>query len=280
MKRIKHAKVKNTGIVFELLVRQVASDTMNNKNSQALRILKKHFKTNSQLAEELKLYRSVSNEKFLSESKAMKFLEAVIRTRKQLNESQLRRDKYNLIKDLKSTYLLEDFFKSRITNYKVHASTYKIFEYAEADDPAKYTTNKFILIEHIQSQSQVKKDTSTLNVQHKDVRILASKLVVDKFNQKYSNLNESQKRMLREYINNVTNSVKLKKYILTEILNLKSTIANLKLKVPNKVIRIKLTEVSNLLNKLGKQHSLKDKDVLTMLRYYELVNELKNIGAK
>ena len=280
MKRIKHAKVKNTGIVFELLVRQVASDTMNNRNSQALRILKKHFKTNSALTAELKLYRSLSTEKFLSESKASKFLEAVLRTRKQLNESQLRRDKYNLIKDLKSTYNLEDFFKSRITNYKTHASTYKLFEYAEADDPAQYTTNKFSLVEHIQTRLNTKKDQTMLTTQHKDVRILASKLVVDKFNQKYSNLNESQKRMLREYINNVTNSVKLRKYIITEILNLKSTISELKSSIPNKVIRIKLTEVSNLLTKLGKRHSLQDKDVLTMLRYYELVNELKTIATK
>ena len=280
MKRIKHAKVKNTGIVFELLVRQVASDTMNNKNSQALRILQKHFKTNSELAKELKLYRSLSTEKFLSETKALKFLEAVIRTRKQLNESQLRRDKYNLIKDLKSIYKLEDFFKSRITNYKTHAAVYKLFEYAEADDPAQYTSNKFTLVEHIQTQSAVKQGDTVLSTQHKDVRILASKMVVDKFNQKYSNLNESQKRMLREYINNVTNSVKLRKYVLTEILNLKNTITNLKTNIPNKVIRIKLSEVSNLLTKLGKRHSLQDKDVLTMLRYYELVNELKNVGVK
>jgi len=280
MKRIKHAKVKNTGIVFELLVRQVASDTMNNKNSQALRILKKHFNSKSELVKELKLYRSLSQEKFLSEAKAMKFLEAVIRTRKQLNESQLRRDKYNLIKELKTTYNLEEFFKSRITHYKVHASTYKIFEFAEADDPAQYTINKFSLAEHIQTQLQNKKDTSVLNIQHKDVRILASKLVVDKFNKKYSNLNESQKHMLREYINNVTNSVKLKKFIISETSRLSAQLLTLKPSINNKVIRIKLTEVCNLLSKLGKQHSIQDKDVLTMLRYYELVNELKNVGTE
>lgn len=280
MKRIKHAKVKNTGIVFELLVRQVASDTMNNNNSQALRILQKHFKSNSELAEELKLYRSLSTEKFLSETKAIKFLEAVIRTRKQLNESRLRRDKYNLIKDLKSSYNLEEFFKSRITNYKSHAAMYKLFEYAEADNPAQYTSNKFALVEHIQTQAFTKKDDTILSTQHKDVRILASKMVIDKFNQKYSALNESQKQMLREYINNVTNSVKLRKYVVSEVLKLKTTISHLKSDIPNKVIRIKLTEVSNLLTKLGKQHTLQDKDVLTMLRYYELVNELKNVGTK
>ena len=62
MKRIKHSKVKNTGIIFELLVRQVASDTMNNKDSKALRVIKKHFKNNSELAQELKLYRTISQE--------------------------------------------------------------------------------------------------------------------------------------------------------------------------------------------------------------------------
>jgi len=280
MKRIKHVKVKNTGIVFELLVRQVASDTMNNINSPALRILKRHFNSKSELVQELKLYRSLAQEKFLSETKAMKFLEAVVRTRKQLNESQLRRDKYNLIKELKTTYNIERFFKSRITNYKVHASTYKIFEYAEADDPSKYTTNKFNIVEHIQTQFKNKKTSSLLTTEHKDVRILASKLVVDKFNEKYSNLNAPQRHMLREYINNVTNSVKLKEYVTSEISKLKSTITNLKTSIPNKVIRIKLTEVSNLLNRLSRRHTIQDKDVLTMLRYYELVNELKNIGTK
>lgn len=280
MKRIKHSKVKNTGIIFELLVRQVASDTMNNKDSKALRVIKKHFKNNSELAQELKLYRTISQEKFVTESKASKFLEAVLRTRKQLNESQLRRDKYNLIKDLKNTYNLEDFFKSRILNYKVHASTYKLFEFAEADNPSEYVSSKFALVEHIQTAVKKTDDTPKLSSQHKDVRILASKLVVDKFNEKYSKLNARQKHMLREYINNVTNSVKLKKYVITETAQLQSEISSLKSTVPNKVIRIKLTEVSNLLNKLTNQHSIQDKDVLTMLRYYELVNELKKLGVK
>ena len=104
--------------------------------------------------------------------------------------------------------------------------------------------------------------------------------MVDKFNEKYSKLNARQKRMLREYINNVTNSVKLKKYILSETIKLQSDISSLKPSIPSKVIRIKLTEVSNLLDRLSTQHSIQDKDVLTMLRYYELVNELKKLGDK
>ena len=280
MKRIKHSKVKNTGLIFELLVRQVASDTMNNKDSKALRVLKKHYNSKSELTKELKLYRTLAEEKFANESKAEKFVEAVLRARKQISESQLRRDKYNLIKDLKKNYLLEEFFKSRVKNYKLHASTYKLFEYAEADDPKEYVSCKFALVEHVQSAPKKTASAPSLTSEHKDVRILASKLVVDKFNEKYSKLSAPQKKMLKEYINNVTNSVKLRKYVLTEIKSLRSEIRSLKSSVPSKIIRIKLNEVANLLIQLGKKHLIEDKDVLTMLRYYELVNELKNVGAK
>ena len=280
MKRIKHSKVKNTGLIFELLVRQVASDTMNNKNSQALTLIKRHFNKKSELSKELKLYRTVSTEKFKTENKAEKFVDAVVRARKDINEAQLRRDKYNLIKDLKSNFNVSEFFKSRVNNYKVQASTYKLFEFAEADDPKEYVDSKFTLVEHIQHQPGVKKTGTLIEEQNKDVRILASKMVVDKFNDKYSGLNKDQKRILKEYINNVTNSVKLKHYVLSETKKLQETIKSLKSTVPSKVVRIKLNEVVNLLNEFKKKHVVKDKDVLTMLRYYELVNELKNVGDK
>ena len=227
MKRIKHSKVKNTGLIFELLVRQVASDTMNDANSKALRIIKKHYNSKSELQKELKLYRTVAEEKFVTESKAEKFVEAVLKARAEINESQLRRDKYNLIKDLKANYIVEDFFKSRVKNYKLHASTYKLFEFNSADDPKEYVLSKFTLIEHVQKAPKKQESAPSLSSEHKDVRILASKLVVDKFNEKYSSLGASQKRMLKEYINNVTNSVSLKKYVLKEVTSLKNTITEL-----------------------------------------------------
>jgi hypothetical protein len=253
---------------------------MNNNDSKALRVLKKHYNSKSELTKELKLYRTLAEEKFKSELKAEKFVEAVLRARKEINESQLRRDKYNLIKDLKNNYIVEDFFKSRVKNYKLHASTFKLFEFAEADDPKEYVSCKFALVEHVQTAPKKQSSAPSLTSEHKDVRILASKLVVDKFNNKYSKLSAPQKKMLKEYINNVTNSVKLRKYILTEIKSLRNEIKSLRPTIPSKIIRIKLNEVSNLLMELGRKHLVEDKDVLTMLRYYELVNELKKIGNK
>ena len=277
MKQIKHSKVKNTGLIFELLVRQVASDTMSNKNSVSLQILKKNFAKDSELTKELKLYRSLQEETFNSNEKSLKFVEAVVSARKQLNESLLKREKYNLIKSIKSNFLIEEFFKSRVTNYKLHASIYKIFEYGEADDPKKYINNKFSIIEHVNKKID-SKVTTTLVSENKDIRILASKMIIDKFNEKYSSLSYQQKQILREYINNVTNSEKLKKYVLAETKKIQKDLLSFKPKVTSKIIRIKINEVAKLLNNLQKKHLLEDKDILTILRYHELINELKNIG--
>lgn len=282
MSKIKHSKVKNTGLIFELLVRQVATDTMNSSQSKALHIIKKHFNSKSELSKELKLYRSLHEEKFNAENKAIAFLEAVIRTKKSINESILKREKFNLIKEIRIAYNIEDFFNARINNYKVHASIYKLFEFAEADDPKEYIETKFSLLEHIRSSVRKSEPTkSLLESEHKDIRILASKLVVDRFNEKYSNqLTPEQKSLLREYVNTVTNSPLLKEYVTKQTKDVGKKIAALQNTLPSKIIRIKLTEVINLLDKLSKKHIIEDKDILTMLRYYELIDELNKVKGK
>ena len=280
MSKIKHAKVKNTGLIFELLVRQVASDTMNNRNSKALGIIKRNFSKNSELSKELKLYRSLHEEKFDSQKKAEMFLEAVLRTKHAINESVIKREKYNLIKDIRSHYNIDEFFTSRVSNYKLHASIYKLFEFIESDDPKEYVNNRFAMMEHICTKTTITSADPTLATENKDIRILASKLIVDKFNEKYATLNESQKRLLREYINNVTNSATLKQFVISEATMLRQNLNKIKTTVPSKVIRIKLNEVANLLTTMSRRNVIEDKDILTMLRYYELVNELQQVKGK
>lgn len=280
MSKIKHAKVKNTGLIFELLVRQVASDTMNNRNSKALGIIKRNFSKNSELSKELKLYRSLHEEKFDSQKKAEMFLEAVLRTKHAINESVIKREKYNLIKDIRSHYNIDEFFTSRVSNYKLHASIYKLFEFIESDDPKEYVNNRFAMMEHICTKTTITSADPTLATENKDIRILASKLIVDKFNKKYATLNESQKRLLREYINNVTNSATLKQFVISEAMMLRQNLNKIKTTVPSKVIRIKLNEVANLLTTMSRRNVIEDKDILTMLRYYELVDELQQVKGK
>lgn len=282
MSRIKHSKVKNTGLIFELLVRQVAADTMNNKQSKALQIIKRNFNKDSELNKELKLYRALHEEKFNAENKAERFLDAVIRSKKAISESQLKREKYNLIKEIRNSYNIEDFFKARVVNYKLHASIYKLFEFAEADDPKEYINTKFQIVEHIcTTNSKTETAVPLLATENKDVRVLASKIIVDRFNAKYSSsLTTEQKNLLRQYINGVATSTSLREYIVKEALVLRDQLKSLKTSIPSKILKIKIDEVANLLNAITKKHIVEDKDVLTMLRYYELVSELKKIKGK
>jgi hypothetical protein len=281
MKTLRHSKLKNTGVLFELLVRQVASDTLNSSDSKALPIIKKYFAKSTELAKELNLYQTLVKERFSKEDKANHLVEAVITARKRLNESMLNRQKYNLIKEIKKTFDLENFFNSKINNYKVLAATYKLFEFTVADNPVESVNNKYTLIEHI-TQKSVKKTTelnemSSFVKQDKDVRLLSYKILVDKFNEKYSGLNESQKSILRHYINTVTDGTELKEFIVKEVAKLKRDLNSLTPKVSDKVVKIKLSEVLNLLSEITNAKVIKENHILNLLRYNELVKELKKI---
>ena len=288
MKKIKHSKYKNTGILFEMLVRQVAADTMHGRRTKALPIIKRHFKSGTELGKELQLYRTLQEEEFKTETSAQKFLQACVTARKSLNEGALRRQKYNLIKEINDTFIIDNFFKSRVSNYNIMAAAYKLFEYAEVDNPAQIVRSKATLVEHVlrntlanpvkQNKGGVIKETYA--VQPKDVRLLSYKMLIDKFNDKYNGLNQRQKNILREYINNVTNTVALKEFITNEIPVIQKELKRASSRVGSKIVKIKLNEVNNMLSELQGRGIVKDKDVLTMLRYYELIKELKKTETK
>jgi len=288
MKKIKHSKFKNTGILFEMLVRQVAADTMHGRKTRALPIIKKHFKSGTELGKELQLYRTLQEEEFKTETSAQKFLQACITARKSLNLNILRRQKYNLIKEINDQFIVENFFKARVSNYNIMAAAYKLFEYAEVDNPAQIVRSKATLVEHVLRNTianPIKKKEGTVvkdhyAVQPKDVRLLSYKMLIDKFNDKYNGLNQRQKNILREYINNVTNTVALKEFIQKEIPVIQKELKRSAIRVGSKIVKIKLNEVNSMLTKIGNAPSVKDKDVLTMLRYYELIKELKNVEMK
>lgn len=280
MKSIKHNKVKNTGILFELLVRKVASEIMNNTNPAALSIIKKFFKEGTALSNELKLYKTLLDEKFTTADKADKFIAAVISARKQLNETALQKEKYALIREIKNRFVLEDFFKARVNNYTELASIYKIFEYVESDNPADILRSKDTIIEHItynKPSSDRQIVTESISKEDKEIRILATKLMIDKFNQKYKVLLPKQKALLREYVNSITDTPTLKAYIDKNIPNIQKQLNTLSKRVDNKVTAIKLTEVTSMLNKIAASKVVKESHVLSLMRYYELINELKKV---
>ena len=281
MKNLKHSKFKNTGVLFELLVRQVASDTLNNNDSKAIPLIKKYFAKSNELAKELNLYQTLVKEHFTKEEKANYLIEAVLVAKSQINQATLNRQKYNLIKEIRDTYNIEDFFKSKVNNYKTLAAIYKLFEFTIADNPTESVNNRYTIVEHItRKEVKVKAELNEMSdfiKQDKDVRLLSYKILVDKFNDKYSNLNEGQKSILRNYINTVSDGPDLKDFIVKESTKLQKDLKALTAKVDDAVVKIKLTEVTNLLKELASVKAIKDNHVLNLLRYHELIKELKKV---
>ena len=283
---VKHSKIRNTGILFELLTRQITVDVLNNsKNTQAADLLKEIFNKNTQLGKEYELYRALTTENYKSETKANHLVDAVIIARKKLNESSLKREKYNLIKEIKKNYNVNDFFMARIPNYKVSASIFKLFNLTESSNPTHKTENKFTIIEHITRKklsAKIKKKTISENFQkqEKDLRLLAYGILVEKFNKKYSSLSTTQKKLLKEYINNISNTNSLKEFIESETARVKKQLKSYLPSVDDKVTKIKLNEAVNQADTLMKGRIVEDKQVITLMRYYQLVKELKNVKTR
>jgi hypothetical protein len=281
---IKHSKYKNTGILFELLVRQITADTLSNAESPAVNILKKYF-GKTELGREYKLYESLFKYTNVSEAKADMVINTIVESSKHLNRSMLKRQKYNLIKEIKNHYNLEEFFKTKLPNYKLQAATYTLIETYNTNqllNPDQIIENKTVLLEYL-TQSNINKKEVEENVleefkqQDKDIRILTYKVLLEKFNSKYANLNINQKNVLKEFINSVDNTSKLKEFYNTEVNEIKEHLARLNKSITNPTIQIKINEVINILPSLNKNDKTSDDQLINLLQYYQLIEELEII---
>ena len=285
MNKIKHSKIKNTGILFELLTRQITVDILNGNNSGAVVLLKKYFSEKTELGREYKLYEFLLKSTYNTENRANSLIDAVISARQKLHNSVLRREKYNLIKEIKEKYDVNEFFKSKLPNYKAFASIYKVLQSEstpEKFDPKETTDSRYSIVEHIVGKKVIANKKSEKLVenykkQDKDLRLLSYKILVDKFNSKYKSLNTAQKNLLKEYINNISNTNSLKEFIGNEGKKVKKILAKYVSKVDDKITKIKLNEAVKQVDSLTKGRFIKDKQVISLMRYYELIKEIRSV---
>ena len=284
---IKHSKYKNTGILFELLVRQITADTLSGKESKATPILKKFF-VKTELGKEYKLYETILSKKHLSEGKAEIVINTIIESSKSLNRGSLKRQKYNLIKEISKHYNVDEFFKTKLPNYKAQAALYTLLEIYNSDNlsnPDQILANKISLLETLTNKQVDEKQVKDQLLEEfksydQDLRILTYRVLLEKFNGKYANLNENQKMVLKEFINSIDSTPKLRSFYNTKINEIKSSLLSLNNKVTDKAVKIKINEVSNFLVELGKTANVGNDDLVNLLQYYELLEELTNIHGK
>ena len=278
--KIKHSKYRNTGLLFELLVRRITADTLSGKKSPASKLLKKYF-VNTELGKEYKLYESFFQKRGISESKASSIISTILETSKKLSKQKLKREKYNLIKELKESYNINDLFNTKIPEYKEMASLYQLVEAYNSSEvnPSLLIEVRLNLMEFL-TQSKVDKDSVVDTVMEEfssydsDLRVLTYKILLEKFNSKYSTLNIDQKRILREYINNVDSTSTLMEFYNSEVSNLKDIFEKSIPDISDKALVIKLNEVKKFLTPISKTQKVTGENLVDLLQFYSLTNKL------
>jgi hypothetical protein len=287
MNLIKHSKYKNTGILFELLVRQITADTLDGKDSPVKDLLKKYF-VKTELGREYKLYETLLKKTTLTETKANIIVNTLIESSKTLNRGTIKRQKYNLIKEIKDHYNIEQFFNHKLPNYKVYAAFYTLLEthnYPQiAINPEQIINNKITILEHLTAapitEKKVADDVMDAFInEDKDVRLLSYKISLEKFNSKYNNFTSEQKSILKEYMNSVDNSTRLKEFYLDKTTEIKDRLQTLNTKTQNPVTQIKINEIISLIGTPGKNQRIKDHNVIDLLQYYDLIKELEHANG-
>jgi hypothetical protein len=281
MGKIKHSKFKNPAIIFELLVKKITSELLSNKESEAVSILRRNF-TNTELGKEYRLYETLFKNKHLSEARANTILETILDSHKKLNKTRLKKDKYNIIKEIKEKYNIEEFFKTQLSMYKTYASLYVLTEaYSDNNfiNPDKIIHSKITLLEQLTTkkvnENTVKEDVmDELTKSDKETRILTQHILLEKFNEKYKNLSSNQKLVLKEFINSVDNKPYLKEFYNTKVNEIQSHLKSHISKTKDSILKIKLEEVSKYIVELDKKAKISDDHLVDLMQYYNLVEEL------
>ena len=209
--KIKHSKYRNTGLIYELLVKQIAADVLENKESKAIQVLKKYYSGKTTLAKEYKLYEFVVKNNSVSQAKAETIISTITEVSRKFNQKILKKEKYALISEIKEKYNIDEFFSVDVRDYKALASLYCLLEAQNNSnlvDPGFLINNKTTLLEHLTSKKQNEEDVKDSLIEQygkydKDLKLLTFKILLEKFNEKYIDLLPEQKNILKEFITSV-----------------------------------------------------------------------------
>ena len=283
--KIKHSKFRNTGLIFELLVKQIAADTLSKKDSSAGDIIKRFYAGKTTLAKEFKLYEFILKNKNVSTQKAANIVSTITEISRKLNQTTLKKQKYELISEIKKSYNIEEFFNIQVTDYKPLAALYCLLEAQNNDelvDPDYLVNNRTTILEHLTSSEVNKEDVEDSVIQEfakydKDLKLLTFKILLEKFNDRYKDFSPEHKNILKEFITSVNSTTRLRNVVNEELDKISKAVTEMIPNIKDDVIKIKLEEVAKSIAPISKKTKVSDSHLINIMQYYDLIKELKNL---
>lgn len=272
LEKIKHSKIKNTGLIYQMLIKKIIEQKIDGKKPVAYNIFKSYFNNNKVLGQQLTIYNALLKSNFNNIQKANILLKQIMNIRMKLDDVKLDKEKYFCIKQIKKNYDLKQFFSSNIPNYKLHASIYKIFQSLKLVkyDPTQVAKSKGQLLQYIIRPAQeikLDQDLQFFKKQPKQQRQKAIELMVENFNNKYDSLNEKQKNIIQKYTYTLSSQKPLLQHIEKQII---LTYHKIYSKNENLVQPLK----QNITN-LQKINNIQDK-LYILLNLYQIEQSIEN----
>lgn len=198
----RHNKKRNTGLLYEFLVRTISDAIIEGnekKRGVALSVLRKHFIPGTELHKEFRLFHSLAATTVQSPSVADTILEAAKKASTQCNESRLDHEKSLLIRSINHQINDETFYNRRIPEYKIYATIQTLLN--------EWRNGQFNdIVRLAQFEQQLKewllqnKNVTTLD-ETAQADPLVEKLMVKKINERYkNNLTNEQAEIIQSYI--------------------------------------------------------------------------------
>jgi hypothetical protein len=285
MKRIKHTKIKNTGLLFEILIRKFSSDIISGKEGlKARHLIKKFFNENTELSKELSLYNMLMEYKIEDKDKANIVIDSALKLHEKLDSVKLKKEKYTLVNEINNEYDLKNFFNVKINDYKLLASCYKLFEFNfnNGNEPLDLMQSRFHILENITSK-KILLDENSIDMklflsQDSETKIIAYNEMVKSLNENYvTKLSNEQRDLLSVYISSNMNDINLRENINSRIDNIITEINNYKESISDDILIIKLKEISKSIEKIKSSKILNEGHIITIMKFYDLLQSLRKL---
>jgi len=274
-KKIKHSKVRNTGLIVELLL--VAAAKEGGKNTKAAKILKEHFKPGSELVKDLKMYQMLTSYEY--RNKGEDFIRKVIKeiiSKDNVNTKKLKTELYNLIKSITENYDQKEFFSNQVADYKALASTNQMLEIERyGKDDITNIPKRLIFEDYIVDYlAKFKSIETKINESTRTLTKAEMNTLFKNFEKKYSELLPEQKKVLEillisESLAPIYGELKKASSKLAIILTKETVKSNEAINVKVEACKAKLDEML--------EKRIQDKEKLTdvILRTYSLIDILQ-----